>query len=181
MGGCTSLPCQGHTLGLPEQLCGGLEWAQNSGPTRRCLASTVTVTLGKSCPFSGPWFLGLGCMQLSLGVQAQPAFSLSCSRGSGPEKACAHRALWPGLRLGFPLFLHRAGFNPSPSLSTAPLRKASGVLCTWQPSWSCMATEGSQFQPPRAVSMVTGMEPSPAFEDELCAFVKQNSLRRPGP
>lgn len=34
---------------------------------------------------------------------------------------------------------------------------------TWQPSR--VVTEGGRFQPPRAVSMVTAMEPSRAFEE----------------
>ena len=47
-------------------------------------------------------------------------------------------------------------------LRGCPTQRGAGPS-TWQPSR--VATEGGRFQPPRAVSMVTGTEPSWAFEE----------------
>lgn len=47
-------------------------------------------------------------------------------------------------------------------LHGCPTQRGPGPS-TWQPSR--VVTEGGRFQPPRAVSMVTGMEPSRAFEE----------------
>lgn len=48
------------------------------------------------------------------------------------------------------------------SLCGCPTQRGAGPS-TWQPSR--VVTEGGWFQPPRAVSMVTGTEPSWAFEE----------------
>lgn len=65
-----------------------------------------------------------------------------------------------------------AGFKPLPlglnecvsgkGLCGCPTQRGADPS-TWQPFR--VATEGGRFQPPRAVSMVTGMEPSWAFEE----------------
>lgn len=137
----------------------------------------------------------LGCIEVQaiFGIRTQspyptPLPALACpeSKGGGlgeagivgtrglrevPPPLSAHRALLPKERLDLFTFHGSWIQTPTPGPQQAGLRKGLGGCptqrgadpSTWQPLRT--ATEGGWFQPPRAVSMVTGTEPSWAFEE----------------